>query len=61
MARMGERRGAERVLVENLRERDHLGNLSADGKIVLKGILKAMGWGVDWIDLAQERDKWRSL
>jgi hypothetical protein len=31
----GERRRAYRVVVGNLRDRDHLGDLGVDGKIVL--------------------------
>jgi len=31
VARTGERRGVYRVLVGNLRERDHLGDLGVDG------------------------------
>jgi len=23
--------------------------------------LLEVGWGIDWIDLAQDRDKWRAL
>jgi hypothetical protein len=23
--------------------------------------LREMGWGMDWIDLAQDRDRWRAL
>jgi hypothetical protein len=23
--------------------------------------LKEIGWGMDWIDLAQDRDQWRAL
>jgi hypothetical protein len=37
---MGERRGIYRVLVGNLRERDHLEDLGVDGMIILKLILK---------------------
>jgi hypothetical protein len=31
---MGERRGVYRVLVENLRERDHLGDPGVDGRVI---------------------------
>ena len=42
----------------NLRERYHLEDPSVDGKIILRW----MGGGdVDWIDLAQDRDRWRAL
>jgi len=36
VARKGERRGAYRVLWEDLGERDHLENLGVDGRIILK-------------------------
>jgi hypothetical protein len=32
-----------------------------DGRIILKWILKRLGGGIDWIDLAQDRDRWRAL
>jgi len=44
-----------------LRERDHLEELGVDGRIILKMDLQEVGWGMDWIDLAQNRDKWRAL
>jgi hypothetical protein len=32
------------------------------GRIILKWILRELGWGgMDWIDLAQNRDQWRAL
>jgi len=44
---------------ESLRERDHLEDLSVDGIIILKEV--TWGGGVDWIDLAQNRNRWRAL
>jgi len=35
VARVGERRGVFRFLVENMRERDHLGDHGVDGRIIL--------------------------
>jgi hypothetical protein len=32
-----------------------------DGRIKLKWIFERLGGGVDWIDLAQDRDMWRAL
>ena len=37
---MGKRRGAYRVWWGDLTERDHLGDLDIDGRIILKRILK---------------------
>jgi hypothetical protein len=59
---MGERRGAYRALVGNLREGDHLIDLGVDGRIILKWIFERLDWGgIDWIDLAQDKDRWRAL
>jgi len=38
IARVGERRGVHRVLVGNLRGRDHLGDTAIDGRIILSWI-----------------------
>jgi hypothetical protein len=59
--RMGEKRGAYRILVGDLREGDHLRDPGVDGRIVLKWIFKKWDWGMDWIELAQDRDSWRAL
>jgi hypothetical protein len=34
---------------------------SIDGKIILKLILKKWDWGMDCIDLAQVRFRWRAV
>jgi hypothetical protein len=37
-------------------ERNHLEDLSVNGKVILKW----MGWGgMNWIDMGQDRDRWR--
>jgi hypothetical protein len=38
-----------------------LEDLGLDGRIILKWILKKWVGGMDWIDLAQDRDRWRAL
>jgi hypothetical protein len=45
-----------------MREGDHLKNPSEDGRIILKWTFERLDeGGIDWIDLAQDRDKWRAL
>ena len=58
MARKGERRGVYRVSVG---KRDHLVDLSVDGRIILTWIKKLGGGGMDWINLAYYRGRWRAL
>jgi len=58
---MGERTGVYSVL-GNLRERDHMRDPGVDGRIILRWIFRK--WNVaamDWIELAQENDRWRAL
>jgi len=62
VARMGDRRGAYRVLVgkhdgkRQLKKR----RLICDDNI--KMYLQEVRWrGLNWIDLAQDRDRWRAL
>jgi len=45
----------------NLRERNHLEDLGVEGRIMLKRIFKKWVWGMDWIDLAQDRDRCLAL
>ena len=43
-------------------ERDYLGDPGVDGRIILRWIIKK--WdvgGMDWIEVAQDRDRWRAL
>jgi hypothetical protein len=44
---------------ETFRKRDHWGDTGVDGRIIL--ILIFRKWGMDWIELAQDRDRWRAL
>jgi hypothetical protein len=40
----------------SLRERDHWGNPDVDGRIILRWIFRKWEGGIDWIDVAQDRD-----
>ena len=45
----------------NLRERDHWGDPDVDGRNI-KMVLQEVGGSCgDWMELAQDRDKWRAL
>ena len=58
---MGDRRGADRILVGRPEGRNHLEDPDVDGRIILKGIFRKWDRGMDWIDLAKDRDRWRAL
>ena len=46
----------------NLRERDHLGRPRRRWEDNIKMYLKEVGGGCgDWMELAQDRDRWRAL
>jgi hypothetical protein len=44
-----------------MREGEHLEDRGVDGRITLKRIFDKWDGVLDWIDLAQDRDKWRAL
>jgi hypothetical protein len=52
--------GAYRVWVGKLRERDHLEDSVVDERIILRWIFRKWNGGMDWIDLALHRDRWRA-
>jgi len=58
---MEDRRGACRVSLEELRVRYDLKDIGVDGRIILKLILRIKDGGVDCIDIAQDREKWRAV
>jgi hypothetical protein len=57
----GERKGVQGFWWYNLRERDYLETPGIDGRILLRWIFRKWVGGMDWIDLAQDRDRWRAL
>ena len=61
VARMGERRGVCRILVGNSEGKRPLVRPRRRGENNIKMDLQEVGWGMDWIDLAQDRDRWRAL
>jgi len=38
-----------------------LEDLDVDGNIILKQKFKKWDGGIDWIDLAEDRDRWQAL
>ena len=62
VARMGERRSAYRVLVGKLEGKRQLGKSRRRRKDRIKIDVQEVGcWGMDWIDLSQYWDRWRSF
>jgi hypothetical protein len=59
---MGERRNAYRILVGNPEGKRPLGKPRRRWMDNIKMDLREIRWdGMDWIDLAQDRDQWRAL
>jgi hypothetical protein len=58
----GEERGVHRALVEKPEEKRPLGRPGHRWVVNIKMDLQEVGWGgVDWMELAQDRDRWRAL
>jgi hypothetical protein len=59
---MGEKRNAYRILVGKPEVKKPTGRLRRRWVDNIKMNLREIGWGgVDWIDLARDRDQWRAL
>ena len=61
-ARMGKGKAYTGFWLGNLRERDNLRDTRLDGRITLRWIFRK--WdvgGMDWIQLAQDRDRWSAF
>jgi hypothetical protein len=58
---MGEKRGAYRNLVRRPEGRRPLVRPRHRWEDNIKMDFQDVGWGMDWIELAQDRDRWRAL
>jgi hypothetical protein len=59
VARIGAKRNAYRILVGNPEGKRPLGRPRRRWLVKIKMDLREIGWdGMDWIDLAQDMDKW---
>jgi hypothetical protein len=62
VARMGEKRNAYRLLMGNPEGKSPLGRPRRGWVDNIRMDLGEVGWGdVDWIDLAEDRNRWRAL
>jgi hypothetical protein len=58
---MGEKRGAYRILVAIPEGRRPLGRPRRRWDDNIKMDIQEVGWGMDWIALAQDRERWRAV
>jgi hypothetical protein len=62
VARMGETKNAYRILMGKLEGKRQLGRPRRRWLDNIKMNLREIGWGgMDWIELAQDRDQWKDL
>jgi hypothetical protein len=62
VARMGAKRNAYRILVGYPERKRPLGRPRRRWVDNIKMDLREIGWdGIDWIDLAEDRNEWRAL
>jgi hypothetical protein len=46
----------------NRKERYHWGEPGVDGRKILRWNFREVGWGgMDWVEMAQDRDRWGHL
>jgi hypothetical protein len=58
---MGEKRGAFRIFVGRHEGRRSLGRPRRRWEDNIKMDLQEVGWGMAWIELARDRDRWWAL
>jgi hypothetical protein len=59
---MGEKRDVDRILVGKPEGKRQLGRPRRRWEDNIKINLRDIGWGgMDWIDLAEDKDQWRAL
>jgi hypothetical protein len=61
VARMGKREVHTGFWWGDLREGDHLGDPGVERRKILKWIFKQWDGSMDWIEPAQDRDRWRAV
>ena len=61
VACMDDRRGIFRVLVKKPEGKRHLGDPGIDGDNIKIDLQEVGCGGMDWIELAQDRNRWRAL
>jgi len=61
VARMGDGRVVHKVLVGKPEGKRLLGRPRRRWKDNIKMDLRKLGWSGDWMELAQDRDRWRAL
>ena len=61
VARMAEGRGVHRVLVRKPEGKRPLGRPRRRWEDNIKTDLRVVGGGGDWMELAQDKDRWRAL
>jgi hypothetical protein len=58
---MGERRGAYWFMVRNSEGGTLLGKTRYKWEDNIKMDFREVGWGMNWVDLAEDRDRWRAV